>query len=91
MKNVLLIAIFAFSTTSAFASNDVTEQRVDLKDGTVLVIKSDGDMKHFDAEGNRLRMRDGKVMVGKDGQKYMMKSDALWKIIMEKGTLHPNH
>lgn len=91
MKNVLLIAIFAFSTTYVFASSGVTEQRIDLKDGTVLLIKSDGDMKHFDAEGNRLRMRDGKVMVGVDGQKYMMKSDAIWKIIMEKGTLHPNH
>lgn len=74
-----------------FASSDVTEQRIDLKDGTVLLIQSDGDMKHFDAEGNRLRMRDGKVMVGVDGPKYMMKNDAIWKIIMEKGTLHPNH
>lgn len=59
MKNVLLIAIFAFSTTSAFASSDATEQRFDLKDGTVLVIKTADDMRHFDAVGNRLRMRDG--------------------------------
>lgn len=87
MKNVLLIFAFAFSTSAAWAATEATEQRLDLKDGTVLVIKADGDMKHFDAEGNRLRMRDGKIMMTVDGQKYMMKNDTLWKAIIEKGTL----
>lgn len=38
----------------------------------------------------RIRMKDGVVMEGADGQKYLMKSDALWKQITEKGTLAPN-
>lgn len=88
MKNVLLIFAFAFSTSYALAATDATEQRLELKDGTVLVITNNGDMKHLDADGNRLRMRDGKMMIAADGQKYMMKNDAIWKIIVEKGTLN---
>jgi hypothetical protein len=29
-------------------------------------------------------------MQGKDGQKYLMKSDAIWKQVTERGTLAPN-
>ena len=29
-------------------------------------------------------------MEGKDGQKYLMKSDVIWKQISEKGTMAPN-
>ncbi len=31
------------------------------------------------------------MMEAKDGTKYMMKSDAIWKTITQKGTLHPSH
>lgn len=87
MKKLLILAVLTLSTSVALAETAPADQRIDLKDGTVLVIKANGDMKHVDAEGNRVRMRDGKVMVAADGQKYMMKNDALWKAIIEKGTL----
>jgi len=32
-------------------------------------------------------MRDGVVMEGKDGARYMMKNDAVWRQITEKGTM----
>jgi len=46
-------------------------------------------MIHIDAAGNRVRMKDGVTMEGKDGTKYVMKNNALWKKIIEKGTLNP--
>ena len=87
MKKVILVLALLISASYVQAATEAAEQRVELKDGTVLVIKPNGEMKHFDAEGNRLRMRDGKVMMTADGQKYMMKNDTLWKAIIEKGTL----
>ena len=38
----------------------------------------------------RVRMKDGVVMQGKDGAKYLHKNDVIWKQITEKGTLSPN-
>jgi hypothetical protein len=34
-------------------------------------------------------MREGTVMEGKDGARYMMKNSAIWKQLYEKGTLNP--
>jgi len=67
------------------------EGAIALKDGGQLVIRKDGTTYHADAKGNRLRMRDGVVMEAADGTRYMMKNDAIWKTITEKGTLHPTH
>jgi hypothetical protein len=67
------------------------EDAIPLKDGGKLVIKKDGTTYHLDASGKRVRMRDGVVMQGMDGARYMMKSDAVWKTITEKGTMHPSH
>jgi hypothetical protein len=73
------------------APSDSTEQVIALKDGGTLVLRKDGTMYHADAAGKRLRMKDGIVMEAKDGTHYMMKSDAVWKQITDKGTMHPNH
>jgi Copper resistance protein K. len=35
-------------------------------------------------------MKDGVVMEGKDGEKYIMKNDAVFKQIIAKGTSGPN-
>jgi copper resistance protein K len=67
------------------------EQAIALKDGGTLILRKDGTMYHADAAGKRVRMRDGVVMEAKDGTRYMMKNDAIWKAITEKGTLHPSH
>jgi hypothetical protein len=73
------------------APRDSTEQAIVLKDGGTLILRKDGTMYHANAAGKRVQMKDGVVMEAKDGTHYMMKSDAVWKQISEKGTMHPNH
>lgn len=63
---------------------------IELKDGGKIVLQKDGKTFHTNAKGKRVRMKDGVVMEGKDGQKYLMRSDAVWKRLAEKGTLAPN-
>ena len=65
-------------------------QQIDLKDGGKIVVDDKGTTYHVDAKGKRVKMKNGVVMEGKDGQKYTMKNDALWKQITEKGTAAPN-
>ena len=67
------------------------EQAIALKDGGTLLLRKDGTMYHADATGKRVFMRNGVVMESKDGDRYMMRNDVLWKQITEKGTLHPSH
>lgn len=71
--------------------SDSTEQVITLKDGGTLILRKDGTMYHANAAGKRVRMSDGVVMEAKDGTRYMMKNDAVWQQITEKGTMHPNH
>lgn len=63
---------------------------VELADGGSITLYPDGKTYHVDAAGKRVRMKDGVVMVAKDGTKYLHKNDAIWKQITEKGTLSPN-
>lgn len=63
---------------------------IELKDGGKIVLQKDGKTYHTDSKGKRVRMKESVVMEGKDGQKYLMKSDAVWKKLTEKGTLAPN-
>ena len=72
-------------------ASDASSQTIVLKDGTTLVMHSDGTMYHADAKGKRMKMKDGAVMESKDGKTYMMKNDVVWQAITRKGTLHPNH
>lgn len=75
---------------SAFAAEErIKAQTIELKDGSMLTVQKDGTMVHMDAAGNRVKMRDKVVMEGKDGTKYVMKNNAIWKQITEKGTLNP--
>ncbi|KJK20868.1 hypothetical protein UB46_30615 [Burkholderiaceae bacterium 16] len=71
---------------SAFA---VEEQTIELKNGGKVMVKKDGTMVHIDAAGIRVKMRDNVIMEAKDGTKFMMKNNALWKQLTEKGTLKP--
>lgn len=48
-------------------------------------------MVHIDAAGNRVKMRDGRVMEAKDGSKVMMKNNAIWQTLAVHGTLKPGH
>ena len=81
-----LALVFALPAMGAVAEGAA----IDLKDGGKIVMHTDGKTYHAAANGKRVRMKDGVVMEGKDGQKYLMKNEALWKQITEKGTLAPN-
>ena len=98
MKQLLTIAIVASlaSFSAAAAEPSVKEKLVvqgnvvELKDGGTIVIDKDGKTYHADAAGKRVRMKDGVVMEGKDGHRYLHKNDVIWKQITEKGTMAPN-
>ena len=79
--------LLAFAATALAADPPTT---IELKDGGKIMIAEDKSMTHVDAAGKRVRMKDGKIMEAKDGSKLMMKSNAIWKTIIEKGTLNPN-
>ena len=85
MRKIILPLLMLLSL-SAFAAQ---EQTIELKDGGKVMVQKDGTMVHIDAAGNRVKMRDGGVMEAKDGTKFMMKNNALWKKITEQGTLNP--
>ena len=85
MRKIILPLLMLLSL-SAFAAQ---EQTIELKDGGKVMVQKDGTMIHIDAAGNRVKMKDGGVMEAKDGTKFMMKNNALWKQITEKGTLNP--
>jgi hypothetical protein len=76
---------------AALAADPVPGQVIELKDGGKIVIEKQGTMVHLDAAGNRVRMKDGRIMEAKDGSKVMMKNNAIWKTITEHGTLKPGH
>jgi len=81
-----ILPLLMLLSLSAFAAQ---EQTIELKDGGKIMVQKDGTMVHIDAAGNRVKMRDNVVMEARDGTKFMMKNDALWKKITEKGTLNP--
>ena len=89
-KLTLPILLLAFAG-AAFAADPAPGQTIELKDGGKIVIEKQGTMAHIDAAGNRVKMKDGTVMVAKDGSKLMMKNNAIWKTITEHGTLKPGH
>lgn len=84
------VLLFAFAG-ALFAADPPEGQVIELKDGGKIVFQKKGTMVHLDAAGNRVRMRDGKIMEAKDGSKVMMKNNAIWKTIVEHGTLKPGH
>ena len=99
MKRLLTASFLAalMMSSPSFAEEPAVKERlivsgnvVELKDGGTIIIDKDGKTYHKDATGKRVRMKDGVVMEGKDGTKYLHKNDVIWKQITEKGTLAPN-
>jgi len=89
-KSLIPIVLLALAG-AAFAADPAPGQTIELKDGGKIVVEAKGTMIHTDAAGNRVKMKDGKVMEAKDGSKLMMKNNAIWKTITEHGTLKPGH
>ena len=88
MRKLTVLPILLAFAVAGFAAEP---QTIELKDGGKIIVEKEGTMIHMDAAGNRVKMRDGKVMVAKDGSKVMMKNNAIWKTITEHGTLKPGH
>ena len=98
MKKLLTASLIsALLSFPSFAADPVVKEKlivqgnvVELKDGGTIVLEKDGKTYHADANGKRVRMKDGVVMEGKDGRKYLHKNDVIWQQISEKGTMAPN-
>ena len=99
MKRLLTASFLAavMMASPAFAVEPAVKEKLivvgnvaELKDGGTIILDKDGKTYHQDAAGKRVRMKDGVVMEGKDGQKYLHKNDVVWKQITEKGTMAPN-
>ena len=98
MKPLMLGMLFAgLVSLNAFAEEPAVKEKitvdtnvVELSDGGTIVLAKDGKSYHQDANGKRVRMKDGVVMEGKDGKKYLHKNDAIWQQIVMRGTLGPN-
>lgn len=89
MRNLCLSILLVLSVPVFAAEELVKEQVIELTDGGRVTVQKDGSMVHIDAAGNRVRMRNGVTMEAKDGSMYVMKNNALWKKLTEKGTLNP--
>jgi hypothetical protein len=92
MKTAFVAPLFAalLIASPAMAAEGAKEGGKIVVEGTRVVELADGGSITLDKDGKSVRMKDGVVMTGKDGAKYMHKNDAVWKQITEKGTLAPN-
>ena len=92
MKTSIIPAVlFAFAATAFAQGGQPGQQVIELKDGGQVVIQKDGTTAHYDAAGKRVLMKDGATMEAKDGSKLMMKNNAIWRQLTERGTLKPGH
>lgn len=86
--NVKRLSIAAISIAMALSLSAIgaqgEEKVIELKDGGKIVVQQDGNTLHTDAAGKRVPMKDGVVMEGKDGEKYVMKNKVLQKHVTEK-------
>lgn len=90
MRKFLVLLLMLLSLPALATEVQVKPgETIELKDGGKVTVKQDGTMVHIDAAGNRVKMRDKVVMEAKDGTKLVMRNDALWKTLTEKGTLNP--
>jgi hypothetical protein len=90
-KSILPVLLLAFSAIAFAQGGQPAAQVIELKDGGKVTVQKDGTMVHMDAAGNRMVMKDGQMMDAKDGSKLMMKNNAIWKQITERGTLRPSN
>ena len=69
---------------------DTAKERViDLADGGRITLQSDGTMTHYDATGERVRMKDGDVMTAKDGARILMNNGSLWSSNADRRATRP--
>ncbi|MCK9285471.1 MAG: CopK family periplasmic copper-binding protein [Rhodocyclaceae bacterium] len=90
MRKFILPLLMLLSLSALAAEERVKPgETIELNDGGKVMVQKDRTMVHIDAAGNRVKMRDNVAMEAKDGTKLVMKNNAIWKTLTEKGTLNP--
>lgn len=84
----LLMLVLVFAVASGCGKDTAKEHVIELRDGSRIVLRADETMGHYSAEGSPMVMAEGDVMIAKDGTQIMMKSDALWRQIVEQAALN---
>ncbi len=83
-----VIALAGVPAVALDAAPDIAKERViDLKDGGRLELRADGTMGHYDTAGIPVPMKDGEIMIAAGGTRIMMKSEALWREIVERAAI----
>ncbi|RZI40062.1 hypothetical protein EGT07_25800 [Herbaspirillum sp. HC18] len=91
LRNVWAAALVTFPLLAIAAEDEPAySKRIELKDGTYIIIDADGTMSHYDTKRRPMKMAPGKTMEGKDGTVYEMRNNALWQRLWLKGTLKDN-
>jgi hypothetical protein len=73
----VIFAGLVFASNFGYAS-EPTEEKLELKDGSTLYLRSDGTSKMVDHHGNRMAMKDGVEMELADGRLVEMKNKVVW-------------
>lgn len=88
MRSWLLALGLALTVASAWAQAGAKDRVIDLADGGTIVLRADGAMAHYDATGSPIDMKEGELMIARDGTRITMKDDALWRQIVERAALY---
>jgi ferric-dicitrate binding protein FerR (iron transport regulator) len=78
----LLLSQFLVAASNGWAQGG-KDRVIELKGGARVVLRADGTMSHYDRAGLPVAMPEGVAMVAEDGGRIMMKSQALWREILE--------
>ena len=78
----LLLSQFLVAASSGWAQAG-KDRVIELKGGAQVVLRADGTMSHYDGAGIPVAMPEGVVMVAEDGGRIVMKSQALWREILD--------
>lgn len=78
-----LALVFILAVTSSCAQDGAEDRVIVLQDGGRVVLRGDGAMSHYDAAGRPVTMEEGQPMIAIDGSRIMMRSDTLWREIIE--------
>lgn len=73
--NILMAAILSGLLSTAFASDEArsaAEKVIEMKDGSTLYIFKDGKMAMESQQGRAVPMKEGQVMLTKDGREIIM-------------------
>lgn len=80
MKSTILAAVFAASLIPwiGASADETVVEKLELKDGSMLFMHSDGTHRMVDAHGKQMDMADGIEMELKDGRVMLMKNKRVW-------------